>query len=131
MIAVGNPFGLGGTVTARIVSTQGRDVGSDSSFSATSFCRSGGTEMSSPQDLVGAVNEACAQKKQHAGDVHRPSGVGAKLIMPQPVEGDARGLAQNIGLSIGRSLIRQRLRWRQRKARTAVANGWAGDRLMP
>ena len=77
MIAVGNPFGLGGTVTAGIVSALGRDIGGPYDYmqidAAVNRGNSGGPTFNLEGEVVG-VNTA----------IYSPSGgnVGIAFAMP-------------------------------------------------
>ena len=80
VIAVGNPFGLGGTVTAGIVSAQGRDIGSGpydymQIDAAVNKGNSGGPTFNLDGEVVG-VNTA----------IYSPSGgnVGIAFAIPAP-----------------------------------------------
>jgi serine protease Do len=85
VIAVGNPFGLGGTVTAGIVSARGRDIGSGpyDDFlqidAAVNRGNSGGPTFNARGDVVG-VNTA----------IYSPSGgsVGIGFAVPSEVARD-------------------------------------------
>jgi serine protease Do len=85
VIAVGNPFGLGGTVTAGIVSARGRDIGSGpyDDFlqidAAVNRGNSGGPTFNAKGDVVG-VNTA----------IYSPSGgsVGIGFAIPSEVAKD-------------------------------------------
>ena len=85
VIAVGNPFGLGGTVTAGIVSARGRDIGSGpyDDFlqidAAVNRGNSGGPTFNSKGEVVG-VNTA----------IYSPSGgsVGIGFAIPSEVARD-------------------------------------------
>jgi serine protease Do len=84
VIAVGNPFGLGGTVTAGIVSAQGRDIGSGpydymQIDAAVNRGNSGGPTFNLDGDVVG-VNTA----------IYSPSGgnVGIAFAIPAKTAGD-------------------------------------------
>ena len=84
VIAVGNPFGLGGTVTAGIVSAQGRDIGSGpydymQIDAAVNKGNSGGPTFNLDGEVVG-VNTA----------IYSPSGgnVGIAFAIPAPTATD-------------------------------------------
>jgi serine protease Do len=84
VVAVGNPFGLGGTVTAGIVSAQGRDIGSGpydymQIDAAVNKGNSGGPTFNLDGDVVG-VNTA----------IYSPSGgnVGIAFAIPAPTAVD-------------------------------------------
>lgn len=84
VIAVGNPFGLGGTVTAGIVSAQGRDIGSGpydymQIDAAVNKGNSGGPTFNLDGEVVG-VNTA----------IYSPSGgnVGIAFAIPAPTVTD-------------------------------------------
>jgi serine protease Do len=84
VIAVGNPFGLGGTVTAGIVSAQGRDIGSGpydymQIDAAVNRGNSGGPTFNLDGEVVG-VNTA----------IYSPSGgnVGIAFAIPSRTAGD-------------------------------------------
>jgi serine protease Do len=79
VVAVGNPFGLGGTVTAGIVSAQGRDIGSSSPYdfmqidAAVNKGNSGGPTFNLSGEVVG-VNTAIVS----------PTGVNAGIAFAIP-----------------------------------------------
>jgi serine protease Do len=84
VIAIGNPFGLGGTVTAGIVSAQGRDIGSGpydymQVDAAVNRGNSGGPTFNLDGEVVG-VNTA----------IYSPSGgsVGIAFAIPAKTAGD-------------------------------------------
>jgi serine protease Do len=93
VIAVGNPFGLGGTVTAGIVSAQGRDIGSGpydymQIDAAVNRGNSGGPTFNLDGDVVG-VNTA----------IYSPSGgnVGIAFAIPAKTAGDVVEQLKNSG----------------------------------
>jgi serine protease Do len=104
VIAVGNPFGLGGTVTAGIVSAQGRDIGSGpydymQIDAAVNKGNSGGPTFNLDGEVVG-VNTA----------IYSPSGgnVGIAFAIPAPTATDVV---------------------EQLKASGSVKRGWLGVRI--
>ena len=94
VIAVGNPFGLGGTVTAGIVSARGRDIGSGpyDDFlqidAAVNRGNSGGPTFNAKGEVVG-VNTA----------IYSPSGgsVGIGFAIPSEVARDVIGALKDKG----------------------------------
>ena len=107
VIAVGNPFGLGGTVTAGIVSARGRDIGSGpyDDFlqidAPVNRGNSGGPTFNTEGQVVG-VNTA----------IFSPSGgsVGIGFAIPSEVAKDVIASLKNNG---------------------AVARGWIGIQIQP
>ena len=107
MIAVGNPFGLGGTVTAGIVSARGRDIGAGpyDDFlqidAPVNHGNSGGPTFNAQGDVVG-VNTA----------IFSPSGgsVGIGFAIPSDV---AKSVVQSL------------------KEDGKVARGWLGVQIQP
>ena len=92
MIAVGNPFGLGGTVTAGIVSAHGRDIGSGpydymQIDAAVNRGNSGGPTFNLDGEVVG-VNTA----------IYSPSGgnVGIAFAIPAKTATDVVDAAQEL-----------------------------------
>jgi serine protease Do len=93
VIAVGNPFGLGGTVTAGIVSAQGRDIGSGpydymQIDAAVNRGNSGGPTFNLDGEVVG-VNTA----------IYSPSGgnVGIAFAIPAKTASDVVAQLKNSG----------------------------------
>ncbi len=107
VIAVGNPFGLGGTVTAGIVSARGRDIGSGpyDDFlqidAPVNHGNSGGPTFNNSGEVVG-VNTA----------IFSPSG-------------GSVGIGFAIEASVVKSVIQQL------KDNGAVARGWLGVEIQP
>ena len=101
VIAVGNPFGLGGTVTAGIVSARGRDIGSGpyddylQIDAAVNRGNSGGPTFNARGDVVG-VNTA----------IYSPSGgsVGIGFAIPSEVAKDVIAALKDKG-SVTRGYI--------------------------
>jgi serine protease Do len=95
VIAVGNPFGLGGTVTAGIVSARGRDIGSGpyddylQIDAPVNRGNSGGPTFNTKGDVVG-VNTA----------IFSPSGgsVGIGFAIPAEVARDVIGALKDKGI---------------------------------
>ena len=93
VIAVGNPFGLGGSVTAGIVSAQGRDIGSGpydymQIDAAVNKGNSGGPTFNLDGEVVG-VNTA----------IYSPSGgnVGIAFAIPAKTAGEVIGQLKSSG----------------------------------
>jgi len=107
VIAVGNPFGLGGTVTAGIVSARGRDIGANAydDFiqidAPVNKGNSGGPTFDTDGDVIG-VNTA----------IFSPSG-------------GSVGIAFAIPASTVKSVISQL------KDRGSVTRGWIGVQIQP
>ena len=107
MIAVGNPFGLGGTVTAGIVSARGRDIGSGpyDDFlqidAPVNHGNSGGPTFNTDGEVVG-VNTA----------IFSPSGGSV-----------------GIGFAIASDVVKTVVQ--QLKENGAVARGWLGVEIQP
>ena len=107
VLAVGNPFGLGGTVTAGIVSARGRDIGSGpyDDFlqidAPVNRGNSGGPTFNVNGDVVG-VNTA----------IYSPSGGSVGIGFAIPAE-----VAQNVITSL--------------KDKGSVARGWIGVQIQP
>jgi serine protease Do len=107
VIAVGNPFGLGGTVTAGIVSARGRDIGSGpyddylQIDAPVNRGNSGGPTFNAQGQVVG-VNTA----------IYSPSGgsVGIGFAIPSEVAKDVIASLQDKG---------------------SVARGWLGVQIQP
>jgi serine protease Do len=107
VLAVGNPFGLGGTVTAGIVSAEGRDIGNGpyDDFiqidAPVNKGNSGGPAFSVNGDVVG-VNTA----------IYSPSG-------------GSVGIAFSIPASTVKSVVAQL------KDKGSVSRGWIGVQIQP
>jgi serine protease Do len=107
VLAVGNPFGLGGTVTAGIVSAMGRDIGSGpyDDFiqidAPVNKGNSGGPAFSTDGDVVG-VNTA----------IYSPSG-------------GSVGIAFSIPASTVKNVVAQL------KDKGSVSRGWIGVQIQP
>ena len=107
VLAVGNPFGLGGTVTAGIVSARGRDIGSGpyDDFlqidAPVNRGNSGGPSFNSEGEVVG-VNTA----------IFSPSG-------------GSVGIGFAIASDVAQNVIQQL------KENGAVARGWLGVEIQP
>src|SRR6202041_69180 len=107
VVAVGNPFGLGGTVTAGIVSARGRDIGSGpyDDFiqidAPVNKGNSGGPSFNMQGEVVG-VNTA----------IYSPSG-------------GSVGIAFSIPASTVKSVIAQL------KEKGSVSRGWIGVQIQP
>ncbi len=104
IIAVGNPFGLGGTVTAGIVSARGRDVEKESD---------------SYQDLLQI--DAPINKGNSGGPTFDISGnvVGVNTIILSPTGG-------SIGIAFAIPSDKAKLIAEQLKEKGAVTRGWLG-----
>jgi len=107
VVAVGNPFGLGGTVTAGIVSARGRDIGAGvyDDFiqidAAVNRGNSGGPSFNENGQVVG-INTA----------IYSPSG-------------GSVGIAFAIPASTARQVVDQLI------AKGAVRRGWLGVQIQP
>ncbi|HLZ04712.1 MAG TPA: Do family serine endopeptidase [Bradyrhizobium sp.] len=107
VLAVGNPFGLGGTVTAGIVSAMGRDIGNGpyDDFiqidAPVNKGNSGGPAFNTDGDVVG-VNTA----------IYSPSG-------------GSVGIAFSIPASTVKSVVQQL------KDKGTVSRGWIGVQIQP
>ncbi len=107
VIAVGNPFGLGGTVTAGIVSARGRDIGSGpyDDFlqidAAVNRGNSGGPTFNANGEVIG-VNTA----------IYSPSGGNVGIAFAIPSE-----TTQNVVASL--------------RDTGTVARGWIGVQIQP
>jgi len=104
IIAVGNPFGLGGTVTAGIVSARGRDVEKESD---------------AYQDLLQI--DAPINKGNSGGPTFDVSGnvVGVNTIILSPTGG-------SVGIAFAIPSDKAKLITEQLKERGAVTRGWLG-----
>jgi serine protease Do len=107
VIAMGNPFGLGGTVTAGIVSAQGRDIGSG------------------PYDDFLQI-DAAVNRGNSGGPTFDMSGrvIGINTAIFSPTGGSV-GIAFSIPASIAKPVIAQL------KERGYVERGWIGVQVQP
>ena len=107
VLAVGNPFGLGGTVTAGIVSASGRDIGSG------------------PYDDFIQI-DAPVNKGNSGGPAFNMQGevVGVNTAIYSP-SGGSVGIAFSIPASTVRSVIAQL------KDKGSVSRGWIGVQIQP
>jgi serine protease Do len=107
VLAMGNPFGLGGTVTAGIVSASGRDIGSGpyDDFlqidAAVNKGNSGGPTFNLQGEVVG-INTA----------IYSPSGGSIGIAFDIPAD-TARGVAEQL------------------KSKGSVSRGWIGVMVQP
>ena len=107
VLAVGNPFGLGGTVTAGIVSASGRDIGNG------------------PYDDFIQI-DAPVNKGNSGGPAFNMQGevVGVNTAIYSP-SGGSVGIAFSIPASTVKSVIAQL------KDKGAVSRGWIGVQIQP
>jgi serine protease Do len=107
VLAVGNPFGLGGTVTAGIVSAQGRDIGSG------------------PYDDFLQI-DAAVNRGNSGGPAFDVSGevMGVNTAIYSP-SGGSVGIAFSIPASTVKSVIAQL------KDKGTVSRGWIGVQIQP
>src|SRR4051812_5983684 len=107
VLAVGNPFGLGGTVTAGIVSASGRDIGNG------------------PYDDFIQI-DAPVNKGNSGGPAFDVSGevMGVNTAIYSP-SGGSVGIAFSIPASTVKSVVAQL------KDRGSVARGWIGVQIQP
>jgi serine protease Do len=107
VLAVGNPFGLGGTVTAGIVSAMGRDIGNG------------------PYDDFIQI-DAPVNKGNSGGPAFNVSGdvVGVNTAIYSP-SGGSVGIAFSIPASTVKSVIAQL------KDKGSVSRGWIGVQIQP
>jgi serine protease Do len=107
VIAVGNPFGLGGTVTAGIVSARGRDIGSG------------------PYDDYIQI-DAAVNKGNSGGPTFDLDGnvIGVNTAIYSP-SGGSVGIAFDIPAETVKTVIAQL------KAHGAVTRGWIGVQIQP
>jgi serine protease Do len=107
VLAVGNPFGLGGTVTAGIVSASGRDIGSG------------------PYDDFIQI-DAPVNKGNSGGPAFNMQGevVGVNTAIYSP-SGGSVGIAFSIPASTVKSVIAQL------KDKGSVSRGWIGVQIQP
>ena len=107
VIAVGNPFGLGGTVTAGIVSARGRDIGSG------------------PYDDFIQI-DAPVNHGNSGGPTFNNEGevVGVNTAIFSPTGGSV-----GIGFAISADVVQDVVE--QLKAHGAVARGWLGVEIQP
>jgi len=107
VLAVGNPFGLGGTVTAGIVSASGRDIGSG------------------PYDDFIQI-DAPVNKGNSGGPAFNMQGevVGVNTAIYSP-SGGSVGIAFSIPASTVRNVIAQL------KDKGSVSRGWIGVQIQP
>jgi serine protease Do len=107
VLAVGNPFGLGGTVTAGIVSASGRDIGSG------------------PYDDFIQI-DAPVNKGNSGGPAFNMQGevVGVNTAIYSP-SGGSVGIAFSIPASTVKSVVAQL------KDKGAVSRGWIGVQIQP
>src|SRR6476659_5993180 len=107
VLAVGNPFGLGGTVTAGIVSASGRDIGSG------------------PYDDFIQI-DAPVNKGNSGGPAFNMQGevVGVNTAIYSP-SGGSVGIAFSIPASTVKSVVAQL------KDRGSVSRGWIGVQIQP
>jgi serine protease Do len=107
ILAVGNPFGLGGTVTAGIVSASGRDIGSG------------------PYDDFIQI-DAPVNKGNSGGPAFNMQGevVGVNTAIYSP-SGGSVGIAFSIPAAAVKSVIAQL------KDKGAVSRGWIGVQIQP
>ena len=107
VLAMGNPFGLGGTVTAGIVSASGRDIGSGpyddylQIDAPVNKGNSGGPTFNTQGEVIG-VNTA----------IYSPSGSSIGIAFDIPAD-TAKNVAQDL------------------KTKGAVARGWIGVMVQP
>ncbi len=138
VLAVGNPFGLGGTVTAGIVSARGRDIGAGSfdDFiqidAPVNKGNSGGPTFDVQGEVIGVNAESLGLKKAEGALVAEPqpgtpamkagikSGDIISSVNDQPVK-DSRDLARKIaGMPPGTSIKLGTLRNGQPKTLTVT-----------
>jgi serine protease Do len=107
VIAMGNPFGLGGTVTSGIVSAQGRDIGSG------------------PYDDFLQI-DAAVNRGNSGGPTFNMAGkvVGVNTAIYSPTGGSI-GIAFSIPASIATPVVAQL------KERGYVERGWIGVQIQP
>jgi len=107
VLAVGNPFGLGGTVTAGIVSAQGRDIGNG------------------PYDDFIQI-DAPVNKGNSGGPAFNTDGevMGVNTAIYSP-SGGSVGIAFSIPASTVRSIVAQL------KDKGSVSRGWIGVQIQP
>jgi len=107
VLAVGNPFGLGGTVTAGIVSAQGRDIGNG------------------PYDDFIQI-DAPVNKGNSGGPAFNTLGevMGVNTAIYSP-SGGSVGIAFSIPASTVKSVVAQL------KDKGAVSRGWIGVQIQP
>jgi len=104
VVAVGNPFGLGGTVTAGIVSAMGRDIGSG------------------PYDFIQI--DAAVNKGNSGGPAFNLNGevIGVNTAIYSPSGGNV-GIAFAVPARTAESVVQQL------KARGSVKRGWLGVKI--
>jgi serine protease Do len=107
VLAVGNPFGLGGTVTAGIVSAQGRDIGNG------------------PYDDFIQI-DAPVNKGNSGGPAFNTDGevMGVNTAIYSP-SGGSVGIAFSIPASTVRNIVAQL------KDKGSVSRGWIGVQIQP